>query len=74
MIDEKYQGRNYGRKAMELVIKRTKSLPKAKTLNLSMVKAEGSPEFFYKKFGFEFTGKIEEGEHVMKLDLKKTRC
>lgn len=69
MIDAKYQGRGYGGKALELVIKHVKRRPKAKTLTLSVVRAEGGPEVFYKMFGFDFTGKIEEGEHVMKLKL-----
>jgi diamine N-acetyltransferase len=69
MIDAKYQGRGYGSKALDLVIKRVRKKPKAKALTLSVVRAEGSPEVFYKMFGFDFTGKIEDGEHVMKLDF-----
>lgn len=69
MIDAKYQGRGYGSKALELVIRHVKKRPKAKSLTLSVVRAEGGPEVFYKMFGFDFTGKIEEGEHVMKLKL-----
>jgi len=71
MIDAKYQGRGYGRKALNLVIEHVRKNPRAKTLTLSVVRAEGGAENFYKSFGFEFTGKIEQGEHVMKLDLKK---
>jgi len=69
MIDAKYQGRGYGRKALDLVIKRVRKRPKAKALTLHVVRAEGGAEALYKKFGFEFTGKIEEGQHIMKLDL-----
>lgn len=69
MIDARYQGRGYGRRALELVIKRVRKMPKAKSLTLSVVRAEGGAEGFYGKFSFEFTGKIEDGEHVMKLDL-----
>lgn len=69
MIDARYQGRSYGRRALELVIKRVRKMPKAKSLTLSVVRAEGGAEEFYGKFGFEFTGKIDHGEHVMKLDL-----
>jgi diamine N-acetyltransferase len=72
MIDAKYQGRGYGRKALDLVIKRVRKKPKAKALTLSVVRAEGGPENFYRTFGFVFTGKIEEGEHVMKLDFKRS--
>jgi len=69
MIDAKHQGRGYGRKALDLVIKRVKKRPRAKALILFVVRAEGGAEAFYKKFGFYFTGKIEEGEHIMKLEL-----
>jgi len=69
MIDAKYQGKGYGRKALDLVIKRVKKKPKAKALTLSVVRAECGPEIFYKKFGFDFTGKIEYGEHEMKLSF-----
>jgi len=69
MIDSKYQGRGYGHKALELVIKRVKKMPKAKALTLSVVRAEGDAENLYLEFGFKLTGKIEDGEHVMKLNL-----
>ena len=67
MIDARYQGRGYGSKALDLVIKRVRKRPKAKALTLSVVRAEGGPEVFYKMLGFDFTGKVEDGEHVMKL-------
>jgi diamine N-acetyltransferase len=67
MIDFRYQGRGYGHRALELVIKRVKKMPKAKALSLSVVRGEGSAENLYLEFGFKFTGKIEEGEHIMKL-------
>ena len=69
MIDAKYQGRGYGRKALDLVIKRVRKKPKAKALTLSVVRAECGAEVFYKMFGFDFTGKIEYGEHEMKLSF-----
>lgn len=78
MIDAKYQGKGYGRKALELIIKRAKRNQKAKALYLSVVRAKDSAEEFYRSFGFEFTGKMDGIEHVMKLDLKgnssKTRA
>ena len=71
MIDAKYQSRGYGRKALELIIKRVKRNPKAKALYLSVVRAKGSADEFYKRFGFEFTGEMDGIEHIMKLNLKK---
>jgi len=72
MIDFRYQGRGYGYKALELVIKHVRKNPKAKALILSVVRAEGGAENLYKKLGFKFTGKIEDGEHVMKLSLTRS--
>jgi diamine N-acetyltransferase len=69
MIDARYQGRGYGRKALDLVIERVKKRPKAKSLTLHVVRAERGAEELYKRYGFEFTGKIEEGQHVMRLRL-----
>ncbi|WXG43870.1 MAG: GNAT family N-acetyltransferase [Promethearchaeati archaeon SRVP18_Atabeyarchaeia-1] len=71
MIDAKYQGKGYGRKALELVIKRIRKMPKAKALYLSVVRAKGSAEDFYKSFGFEFTGRMDGVEYVMKLAFGK---
>ncbi len=70
MIDARYQGRGYGRKALALVVKHVKKDPKAKMLFLHVVRAPGGAEGLYRRFGFTFTGKVEYGEHQMKLDLK----
>ncbi|WXG46470.1 MAG: GNAT family N-acetyltransferase [Candidatus Atabeyarchaeum deiterrae] len=71
MVDARYQGKGYGRKALELIIKRVRRRPKASALCLSVVRAKGSAEEFYKSFGFEFTGKMDGIEHVMKLSLRR---
>lgn len=70
MIDEKYQGNGFGENGMAFILERARKSPKAKFMTLSYVRAEGGPEGFYKKFGFEDTGKIEDGEHVAKLIFK----
>lgn len=67
MIDAKYQGKGYGRKALDLVIKRVRKKPKARALTLSCHRAEGGAEVFYKMFGFDLTGKMDGEEHEMKL-------
>ena len=70
MIDTKYQGKGYGTKALEKVIKNIKKNPKAKAVKLSLVKMDGCAEPFYRKFGFEFTGEIRHEQHIMKLFLR----
>ncbi len=69
MIDAKYQGRGYGGKALELIVRHVKRDERAKALYLSVVRGKGSAVGLYKRFGFAFTGKVEYGEHVMRLKL-----
>lgn len=69
MIDQRYQGHGYGRRAMELIIDLVRTLPDAQQLFLSFVKAPGGPGPFYESLGFEETGVVHDGEHVMVLDL-----
>jgi len=70
MIDSEYQGKGYGTKALEKVIKNIRKNPKAKAVKLSLVRMEGCAEPFYRKFGFEFTGQIKHEQHIMKLYLR----
>jgi diamine N-acetyltransferase len=70
MIDERYQGRGYARKALELLIAHVRTRPNAKELLLSYAPGEGSPRDFYRKLGFEETGEEQEGERVMRLVLE----
>jgi diamine N-acetyltransferase len=69
MIDQRYQRMGYGQKAMELLLEIIRSMPKAATLTLSYAPGEGNPSPFYRQFGFEETGEMDEGERVMKLIL-----
>ncbi|MFX0041509.1 MAG: GNAT family N-acetyltransferase [Candidatus Hodarchaeota archaeon] len=69
MIDAKYQGKGYGKKAMELIINHVKSRPKAKEFLLSHSKSDGNAGQFYKKLGFKYTGKEIGNELVMSLEL-----
>jgi diamine N-acetyltransferase len=69
MIDERQQGKGYGRKALRLVIAHVRTLPGATELLLSVVPGEGSPGPFYQGLGFAFTGEVQHGEHVMRLPL-----
>lgn len=67
MIDKSYQKLGFGRKGLFLTIEYVKARPNATEMYVSYVKEKGSPEGFYKRLGFVNTGKIEGGEHVMKL-------
>lgn len=67
MIDKKYQQKGFGYKAMKLFIEHVKKRPKARELLTSVVPGKGNPRRFYEKLGFKLTGKIEEGEEMMRL-------
>ena len=69
MIDKNHQKKDYGRKAMELIIQHVKTLPKVDKLWLSYGPGEGNPSGFYSKLGFVETGDESGGEIVMVLKL-----
>lgn len=69
MIDARYQGRGYGTRALRLVVEHVKDRPDAAVLGVSYVPGEGSPETFFKKFGFEETGEMDEDEVIAQLLL-----
>lgn len=74
MIDGRYQRMGFGRRAMELVIERVRSLPGARELLTSVVPGEGSPQEFYERLGFHPTGDWDDGEAVLRLELKPPRA
>jgi diamine N-acetyltransferase len=69
MIDARYQGYGFGRRALELLIEHIKTRPGATGLSTSCVPGEGSPCPFYEKLGFVSTGDEHYGERVMRLDF-----
>ncbi|MFX0023916.1 MAG: GNAT family N-acetyltransferase [Candidatus Hermodarchaeota archaeon] len=69
MIDKKFQGNGYGKEALKLIIEHVKNRPKATEFFLSHSKDDGNAGTFYKKLGFEYTGKEIGDELVMRLKL-----
>lgn len=69
MIDARYQGNGFGRRAVKLLIRHVRSRPNASELFTSVVQADGGPQGFYERLGFELIGDYEEGEAVMRLAL-----
>lgn len=69
MIDSRFQGMNFGRQALDLLIEHVKKRPNATELLTSIVQKEGGPQGFYEKSGFALTGEFEDGEAMMKLQL-----
>lgn len=69
LIAADWQGRGYGRRALEHLIAYVLTRPNARELLTSYVPGEGSPRDFYRKLGFEDTGELDEDELVMRLPL-----
>ena len=67
LIDGRYQGRGYGRAALDLVVARLRTRPGATTLVTSIVPGEGSPLGFYLRYGFRPTGEMFDHEEVLAL-------
>ena len=70
LIDERRQGRGYGREAVELVAEIARDHGASELLT-SCVAGERSPEPFYRTVGFVPTGEHDEnGEIVLALQLR----
>lgn len=69
MIDARYQGKGYGKAAMQKAIEHLKSKPDCTEIHLSFV--PGNPaEKLYSNLGFERTGETDEsGEIIMRLSF-----
>ena len=70
MIDARFQGKGFGKRALELLIDYVKTRPEAKSLATSCVPGAVSPCKFYEKRGFTYTGEVEDNELVMSLELQ----
>lgn len=70
MIDARWQGMGFGRRAMALLIEYVRTRPKAAELLTSVHQGEGGPQGFYERLGFRLTGDYEEGEALLKLTLR----
>lgn len=69
MIDKNHQGKGFGKKALDLIINYSKEQTGQEEFYLSCVPGEGSAEGFYENYGFQFTGEVDEGEKVYKINL-----
>lgn len=66
MIDEKFQGKGFGRAATLAVIEKMKLVEDCNEIYLSFVPENECAERLYKSVGFEPTGELSEGEVVMR--------
>jgi diamine N-acetyltransferase len=69
MIDERYQGRGYGKAALDLVVEYFRGRPGVTVVTTSAGEGEGSPIPFYEGYGFVRTGEMHGDEVLLRLDL-----
>jgi len=74
MIDAKYQGKGVGKEALELVIEHVRGKGIFEKLELSYVPSPEGPEGFYRRLGFQPTGRVDEGEVVLEFPLRATEA
>jgi diamine N-acetyltransferase len=68
LIDRRYQRQGFGREALSQVVDLLRA-DGVRELLTSYHPGEGEPWPFYRRFGFEPTGEIDDGEIVLRLDL-----
>jgi diamine N-acetyltransferase len=66
MIDEKFQGKGFGKAAALAVIEKMKQIEDCREIYLNFVPENKGAEALYKSIGFELTGELNEGEIVMR--------
>jgi diamine N-acetyltransferase len=69
MVDEKYQKRGYGRKAMEKVIEILRQHRKLPEVRTSVVPENQAARNLYESLGFRETGEIMDGQIVLSLSF-----
>ncbi|HRW94123.1 MAG TPA: GNAT family N-acetyltransferase [Thermotogota bacterium] len=68
MVDHRFQGKGYGKKAMQLVIQYLLSQPNCQRIRTSYHPDNAVADKLYASLGFETTGEIDHGEVVAVLD------
>jgi GNAT superfamily N-acetyltransferase len=70
LIDERHQGRGYGREVMRQVADLIRAAGGDELLTSHVVGGEGTPGPFYEGLGFVPTGQVDsQGEVVLRLPL-----
>ncbi|MFT5291625.1 MAG: diamine N-acetyltransferase [Planctomycetota bacterium] len=70
LIAKEHQRKGFGKQAMQAIIQHARGQDGIRELKLSHVDSlPGSPGPFYRSFGFEYTGELDEEERIMRLEL-----
>ena len=70
LVDQRFQGRGYGRGAVRCVAEYVRGRPGAVRLKVGARRGTGSPRAFYQALGFSPTGEMIGGEDVLVVDLE----
>jgi diamine N-acetyltransferase len=70
LVDERHQRHGFGREALTLIIETVRAAGGTELL-CSYQPGDGEPWPFYERFGFEPTGEIDDGETVLRLDVRQ---
>ncbi len=70
MVDQRQQGKGYGRTAMQLLLERIQAMPNCDEILISYEPENEVARRLYASFSFRETGEIVEGEAVARLSLK----
>ncbi|BAP32363.1 uncharacterized protein CHSO_3326 [Chryseobacterium sp. StRB126] len=71
MIDYRYRGKGFGKAAFEAFLKEVEALNSISTIYLGLYPENEIAKALYTSFGFVFTGREKDEEHIYKLDLNK---
>jgi len=72
MVDQRYQGRGFGRAALALLIAQAQSIPGATQVRLSHMPGNRRVGAYYEAAGFRYTGEVDEaGELEMLRPLER---
>ena len=66
-IDERYQGKGYGKKAAQLLIDHMKQEGRFEKILLCYVEGNEGARILFESLGFKHTGDIDEDEITMEL-------
>lgn len=69
MIDKNFQGKGFGRLAMQEIIRLLSSMPQCNEITLSYAPENIAAQKLYREFGFIETGEMDDDEVIARLKL-----
>ena len=69
MIDQRFQGKGYGREAMRQAIDRLRAIPECRELQTGYMPGNDAARHDYEGFGFEKAAVDDDGEIILRMQL-----